>query len=61
MTTDETRSTTMQSAAKLVRLQAAVEQGRNSGISDRSADEIRAEAKAAMSCDRPPHSAFAGS
>lgn len=32
----------------LERLQAAVEQGRRSGISDRTADEILAEAKASM-------------
>ncbi len=35
----------------LERLQAAIDQGRRSGISDRSADEILAEAKARLQVD----------
>lgn len=41
----------MSGAAKRARLRAAIEQGRRSGMSDRTADQILAEAKAATRPD----------
>lgn len=46
---------------KLKQLQAAIERGRRSGIGDRSADEIRAKAKAGLPRKRQTQSAVSGS
>lgn len=47
MTTDEKPTASLE-RAKLRRLRASIEQGRCSGISDRNAAEIRADAKISL-------------